>query len=175
VDHTTDLLSADLLDGKLHLRKEDFDPFKDPTLTVKFLKFQWDYIAPLWGYVSSSHKVLSPRSILTFAKAELVSEGGFGRAFIVTLKSTHQGFFGCTNTGVGLVNAALIHAAILSFSVVIDLRLAGGADVSRSIQRMYELWKKSPSITGAIQQISSVNGSRIPQDFKKETMVHKLL
>lgn len=47
VKSTAEFLSAGLLDGKLHLRKEDLDHFNDPGLTVKFLKFQWDYIAPI--------------------------------------------------------------------------------------------------------------------------------
>ncbi len=150
VDRIADFLSADLLDGKLPLRNEDLEHFNNPGLTVKFLKFQWDYIAPLWGDGSSSHKVLSTRSILPFTEEKPVSDGSFGRTFIVTLKSTHQRFFECSNTDVGLTDPVFLLAAISSCSALVDLCNTGGADVLRSMQRMCELYGKSSSTTGLI-------------------------
>ena len=120
VDYTADFLSSGLLDGKLDLRKEDLDKFNDPGLTVKFLKFQWDYIAPLWGDGSSSHKALSTRSILPFTEEKYLSEGSFGRVFIVTLKSTHQGFSKHNNTDVGVMYAVLFYAVITSFFILLS-------------------------------------------------------
>jgi hypothetical protein len=100
VKHTADFLSASMLDGKLPAKEGDLDHFCESSLVIKFLKFQWDYLAPLWGDGSSSHKILEPRTILPFTREDFLSEGSFGKAFIVTLKATHQGFFDYTDDDV---------------------------------------------------------------------------
>jgi hypothetical protein len=107
VKHTAEFLSGNLLDGKLPFLKGDLDHFKDPSLVVKFLKFQWDYLAPLWGDGSSSHKILAANAILPFTKEEFLSKGNFGKAFVVTFEATHQCFTECTGGDV-------CHCAILN-------------------------------------------------------------
>lgn len=129
VNSTAEFLSAGLLDGKLHLRQEDFNHFNDPGLTVKFLKFQWDYIAPIWGDGSSSHKVLSTEAILPFTEEKPVSEGSFGLTFMITLKSTHQGFFESVNTNVCLLDAATIPVFIPKCSLVVHSNLDREAEI----------------------------------------------
>ena len=114
VDYIADFLSNGLLDGKLEFRDEDLEKFNNPGLIVKFLKFQWDYLAPLWGDGSSSHKSLSTKSILPFTEEKFLSEGSSGKAFVVTLKSTHQGFFNRSNTDVGPMDAVIIYT-VFSF------------------------------------------------------------
>lgn len=100
VGYTAEFLAGNLLDGKLPLQEGDLDHFDDTSLRVKFQKFQWDYVAPLWGVGSSSHKILSVREILPFTKEDFLSEGSSGKAFIVTLKATHQGFTECADDDV---------------------------------------------------------------------------
>ena len=88
-----DLISGGLLDGKLPFGEEDLSQHCDSGVVIQFLKFQWDYLAPFWGDGSSSHKILAPQTILPYVTEQLLSEGGFGKVFVVVLKTTHQGFF----------------------------------------------------------------------------------
>lgn len=92
VTQVADLISGGLLDGKLPFGEEDLSQHCDTGVVTQFLKFQWDYLAPFWGDGSSSHKILAPQTILPYVKEHLLSEGGFGKVFVVMLKTTHQGF-----------------------------------------------------------------------------------
>jgi hypothetical protein len=93
--YVAEFLSGNLLDGKLPLQERDLDYIGDTSFVVTFLKFQWDYLAPLWCRGSSSHKILATRTILPFIHEEFLSEGSFGKTFIVTFNATHQGIVQC--------------------------------------------------------------------------------
>lgn len=92
VAQVADLISGGLLDGKLPFGEEDLSQHRERGVVTQFLKFQWDYLAPFWGDGSSSHKILAPQMILPYVSEELLSEGSFGKVFIVALKTSHQGF-----------------------------------------------------------------------------------
>ena len=128
VKHTAEFLSGNVLDGKLPFLKGDLDHFKDPSLVVKFLKFQRDYLAPLWGDGSSSHKILAANAILPFTKEEFLSEGNFGKAFIVTFKATPTSALLSVLTVMyvivqSLVSVRLTGEANVFFSHVKDVRI----------------------------------------------------
>jgi len=121
VQHIADYLSGNLLDGKLPFQDRDLEHFDDTSFAVQFQKFQWDYLAPIWGDGSSSHKILDAKAILPFTKEEFLSEGSFGKAYIVTFKATHQGFFKSANGDVRRLcytyfTCALLQALTVSFS-----------------------------------------------------------
>ena len=92
VAQVADLIFRGLLDGKLPLGRGDSIQHLDGGLVTLFLKFQWDYLAPVWGDGSSSHKMLAPQTILPYVKEQPLPEGSSGKVFIVALKTTHQGF-----------------------------------------------------------------------------------
>jgi len=94
--HINRFTSRGFLDAKLPFSKTDLLDIlgQDQTgLCALFKKLQVDYLAPLWGGGSSSHKILIDEAVLPFVRERELSAGGFGRAIAVQLHPEHQGFF----------------------------------------------------------------------------------
>lgn len=87
-----DFVSRNFLDGKLPYDEEQLKHHFEVGLVTPFMKFQWDYLAPMWGLGSSNHKFLPPQTILPFMKEVPISEGSSGKIFAVILSTSHQGF-----------------------------------------------------------------------------------